>query len=169
MSAAEMNPSGDNQGRVCDAVVRVLEAHTGQGRSDIVHPERAGGPGGVDLLFRLGPQQYAMEHTKIEPFENQIRHDAHFSEFITPAMEQLGHDMPQPGVYDLIFPLDTRFNARAEQLDALRTALIQWVRETADRLRAKHPRRLSQDECPHGNHASSTASSSIPPPFISSG
>ena len=142
--------SRDNEGLVCDAVVRVLEERTGQQRSNIEHPEGAGVPGGVDLLFRLGSDQYALEHTRIEPFPNQIQHDAQFSQFIGPVMDQLEHDMPQPGVYDLIFPLDTRFNAGAEQLEALRTALLHWVRDTAQDLQAIYPRRLSREECPHG-------------------
>lgn len=145
--ARQGNIRNENQGVVCDAIVRVLEENTGLNRSDVAHPER---PGDVDLLFKLGADQYALEHTRIEPFPNQILHDARFSQFIGPVMDQLEHDMPKPGDYDLIFPLDTRFNAGTEQLEALRTALVHWVRETAHGLHAIHPQRLSREECSHG-------------------
>lgn len=150
MAVAPVNVRQDNQGLVCDAVVRVWEERQGVVRSDVTQPERAGGPGAVDLLFRLGTDHYALEHTQIEAFPGQIRHDARFWQFISPVMDQLGDSMPRPGVYDLVFPLDTRMNARADELDRRRAALVQWVREAARELHALHPQRLDRATCPHG-------------------
>ena len=63
----------DNEGKACDAVVRLLEVQTGDARTDIRHPEKDGVGPPVDLRLRLGAQEYAIEHTRIEPFENQIK------------------------------------------------------------------------------------------------
>ena len=139
----------ENQGLVCDAVVHVLEQNTGYDRTDIEHPEHAGGPGGVDLLFRLGINQYALEHTKIEAYPNQIQFDTYCSELIYPALNEI-KDMPKPGIYELILPFDTRMNARAKQFETLKQVLIQWIREKASTLHTIHPHRLNQEECPKG-------------------
>ena len=42
----------DNEGKVCDAVVRVLEMRTGEIRTDIRHPEKDGVGPPVDLSGR---------------------------------------------------------------------------------------------------------------------
>lgn len=140
----------NNEGRVCDAVVRVLEELAGEKRADVTYPERAGGPGAVELLLRLGPNRYALEHTRIEAFPRQMRYDAYFVEFIGPVMEDLGRDMPRPGVYDLLFPLNMRFAGGRKRLPMLRASLITWVREKARELHALNPRRLRREERPHG-------------------
>ena len=138
----------ENQGLVCDAVVHVLEQNTGYDRTDIEHPEHAGGPGGVDLLFRLGINQYALEHTKIEAYPNQIQFDTYCSELIYPALNEIKEDMPKPGIYELILPFDTRMNVQAKQFETLKQVLIQWIREKASTLHTIHPHRLNQEECP---------------------
>ena len=61
-----------NEGRVCDAVVRTLEKWTREPRSDVRHPEKEGGGPPVDLRLKLGSQEYAIEHTRIESVGNQI-------------------------------------------------------------------------------------------------
>ena len=43
-----------------------------------------GGQGAVELLFNLGGNQYALEHTKIEPFPNQIKFDIRFVNLFSP-------------------------------------------------------------------------------------
>lgn len=138
----------NNEGMVCDAVVRVLEGITGQERSDTEHPNPSGGPGDVDLLFKLGADQYALEHTRIEAFPNQIQQDIHFSKFISPVLDQLKCDIPKPGIYNLMFPLDARFNVGVEKLEALRSKLTRWVQEMAYEMHEEHPLRLSKEVNP---------------------
>ena len=62
----------NNEGRVCDAVVRTLEKWTRETRSDVRHPDKEGDTPPVDLRLKLGSQDYAIEHTRIESINNQI-------------------------------------------------------------------------------------------------
>lgn len=140
----------NNQGRACDAVVRFLETLSGEERTGIAYPELSGELGPVDLIFSLGGGQYALEHTLVEPFEDQIRFEAHFSQLLAPVTEELAHNMPKPGVYELIFPIDTRLNVEQNQLGSYHDTLIQWVRETALELYAANPTRIGRDICPRG-------------------
>ena len=150
MTEAQTEQAENNQGRACDAVVRILEALSGLERAGIAYPELNGEPGPVDLIFDLGGEQYALEHTLIEPFEGQIRFESLFSKLIAPVTEKLAHDLPKPGVYELFFPIDTRLNVGQDQLDAYRAVLIQWVRKHALALHAENPNRLGRDVCPFG-------------------
>ena len=63
----------NNEGKACDAVVKAIEKRTGVMRSQVHRPETDGVGPLVDLRLKLGDQEYAIEHTLIEPFENQIK------------------------------------------------------------------------------------------------
>ena len=63
----------DNEGKACDAVVRLLEKLTGETRKSIRNPEEDGVGPPIDLRLRLGTCEYAIEHTRIEPYEKQIK------------------------------------------------------------------------------------------------
>ena len=141
----------NNEGLICDAVVRFLEEYTGHNRNDLSRPELEGGSGGVELLFNLGSNQYALEHTKIEPFPYQIKFDVHFCQVIQPVLEKIrACGLPKPGKYTLCLPRDVRVDAKATRLRELQSSLIQWIYKTAQELHAKHPKRHSRDVCPAG-------------------
>jgi hypothetical protein len=57
-----------NEGKVCDAVIRRLEAREGHRRKDLRSPEREGHVAPVELICRIGDRLFAFEHTGIEPF-----------------------------------------------------------------------------------------------------
>ncbi len=61
------------EGKACDAVVKAIERRTGLIHTQVRRPEvdRVGPP--VDLRFQLDNQEYAMEHTPVEPFEDRIK------------------------------------------------------------------------------------------------
>ena len=63
------------EGKACDAVVKLLEDRTGQKRTAVRRPQkdRIGPP--VELRLRLGAQKYAIEHTRLETFPEQVRTD----------------------------------------------------------------------------------------------
>ena len=148
----------NNEGLICDAVVRFLEEKTGHKPTDLSHPELEGVLGGVDLLFNLRDNQYAIEHTKTEPFPNQIKFGIHFCQFIQPVIEKVRDcGLPKPGQYNLLLPPDVHVDTKAKRLRELQSSLIRWVLDSAQELHAKHPKRLSRDVCPAGHHDQKTA------------
>ena len=134
----------NNEGKAYDAVIKLLEQRTGETRANIRRPEidRDGPP--VELRLTLGAQDYAIEHTQIEAFEDQIRMGAVFGQFVRPVTDQLSGTLPGPAVYSLHFPNDTLLKVKANRLAGIRRNFIQWVRENAQsqERRKKWPRTL---------------------------
>ena len=132
MSDHQHRPS--NEGKVCDAVVRVLERRTGETRADIRRPEddRVGPP--VDLHLTLGAQGYAIEHTQIEAFKKQIATGVSLMQFIDPVKKALCGELPGPEIYEMVFPIDPSLDVKATDLEQLQNSLIEWVRENAQLL-----------------------------------
>jgi hypothetical protein len=114
----------NNEGRACDAVVKLLESRSGHMRSDVWLPEKEGIAPLVDLRFRLGPRLYAIEHTRIETFHGQIQASVDFRQFIGPVIDELSGELPKPGIYNLYFPLPHRLGVAANQLEKVRRDFI---------------------------------------------
>lgn len=140
----------NNEGKACDAVIRLLERRTGEQRANVRRPEMDGIGPPVDLRLRLGTREYAIEHTQIEAFEGQIRTGEEFGRFITPVTEQLQGTLPGPAVYYLLFPLDARLGVKGYQMGEMRSNLIAWVREHAQGLHEKSPDRPTRERNPRG-------------------
>ena len=128
-----MRPTSDamrmprNEGKACDAVVRLLELRSGAARRDIRRPERdhVGPP--VDLRLRLGNQEHALEHTLVEPFENHIKTGVVFREIIAYIRANTGDVLPGTPYYELHVPIDVRLpNRKAERQEAL-SNLVDWL------------------------------------------
>ena len=86
----------DNEGKVCDAVVWVLERRTGEKRTAVRNPEHDGIGPPVDLRLWLGPQEYAMEHTVVESFPGQIETGVAFSTMSSHLRSVLSGRLPGP-------------------------------------------------------------------------
>ena len=127
----------NNEGKVCDAVVRSLERRTGHPRADVWCPEKAKAEPPMEVRFRLGNGNYAMEHTQIEAFERQIETGARFVQLITPVTEALSGKLPGQAIYELHFPLRTSLKANAKRLEELQRQLVEWTREKATMLHEK--------------------------------
>ncbi len=120
-----------NEGKACDAVVKAIEQRTGEARKDIRLPEkdREGPP--VELRLKIGPQEYAIEHTQIEAFEEQIGRGVLLERLVGPVEEALCGKLSGPGYYSMTFPSDCgrgldKFNFRKCQ-----QSLEVWVRDNA--------------------------------------
>jgi hypothetical protein len=83
-----------NEGKVCDAIVRYLEAREGARRTDLRSPEeeRHGDP--VELAWKLDSQLYALEHTGIEPFEGHVQLEAEAKLHFDPIRDSLAGALP---------------------------------------------------------------------------
>ncbi len=139
-----------NEGKACDAVLKILEERTGKDRADISYPEKDGIGSPVELRFRLGTQSYAMEHTQIEAFAAQIYLGKTFSDLIEPVTNELSGKLPKPGVYRLYFPIDARLGVTAHRVPKIRDEFMAWVREHAQRLHEKNPERPTRERNPRG-------------------
>ena len=83
----QLRPS--NEGKVCDAAVSSIEQRTGAARKDIRRPEKdhIGPP--VELRLKIGAQEYAIEHTQIEAFEDQIGKGVSLERLVGPVKKAL--------------------------------------------------------------------------------
>lgn len=120
-----------NEGKSCDAVVKTMERRTREVRSDIRHPEkdRVGPP--VELRLKLGKQEYAIEHTIIEPFENNINAEITVAEIRQFLIKNLTGQLPDPMYYVLQVPKEVCLPGRkVKRVRALKN-LAEWVKSSA--------------------------------------
>ena len=128
----------DNEGKACDAVVRLLEVQTGDARTDIRHPEKDGVGPPVDLRLRLGAQEYTIEHTRIEPFENQIKTGLVFKQINDCIEKRLSDTLPGPAYYALHVPTDVRLPEKKEKRNQALNNFVEWIRKNAQYLHEKN-------------------------------
>ncbi len=150
MLVSEVMANPNNEGKACDAIVRLLEMRTGERRTDIRYPELDGRGPPVELRLSVGGQDYAIEHTQIEAFEDQIQTGEEFGRLINPVVKELSGRLPGPGIYYLYFPIDARVGAKGNELDKARSDLTEWVGEHARRLHAKNPEKPTRERNPRG-------------------
>jgi hypothetical protein len=62
-----------NEGKACDAVIRVLEAREGANRYDVRFPEQEGHAAPIEVACHIGDRLFAFEHTGIEPFPGHMQ------------------------------------------------------------------------------------------------
>ena len=87
----------NNEGKACDAVIRHLEKWTGETRAGIRHPEKDGIGPPVELRLQLGNQNYAIEHTRVESFDNQIKANISIREIKNYIKEGDGREFEERG------------------------------------------------------------------------
>ena len=132
-----------NEGKACDAAVRFIEQRTGDGRTDIRWPERdhVGPP--VELRLKIGSVEYAIEHTRIEPFENEIHGGVSLSHLFDPVKKALSGELFGPAHYMVVFPSNRNLVAKKPTLKQQQKNLEDWVRENTLRLYGKVQERIS--------------------------
>lgn len=129
----------NNEGKACDAVVRLLEKWTGEARSDIRYPEIDLVSPRVDLRLKLGVQEYAIEHTRIEPFKGQIKTGTTFKKINDCVKKRISGKLPGPACYELHVPINIRLPKKKSR-QAL-DDLVEWIQTSAKIL---HERNLSK-------------------------
>lgn len=125
-----------NEGRCCDAVLRVLEGRAREVRDDLhVDPRGGAGAGHVDVCVRLGSDRYVLEHTRIDPFEDAIKIGIKFSDFVTLIENRLSGVLPGPAYHTLLLPQDLELGGKSrKQIATIQEALIDWISDEAPRL-----------------------------------
>lgn len=124
----------NNEGKACDAVVRFLERFTSETRRDIRHPEKDNTvpkERRVDLHLKLGAQEYAIEHTRIGPLENEIRNNFRFVKRYNYIKERILDSLPGLAYYILEIPVDFKLPANRKQREREIDELIEWIQLSA--------------------------------------
>ena len=127
-----------NEGKVCDTAVRFLEEQTGKTRTDVHCPEIDGVGPLVDLRLKLGNQEYAIEHTRIEPFKNQIKASLIFDEINSYLRQNLSDTLPKPAYYELHVPTGIRLPEKKKKRNQALKNLVERIRIGAQRLHERN-------------------------------
>lgn len=140
----------DNERKVCDAVARALEERAGAKRSGAFSPEdtKTGAP--IEYVFDLGDYKFAIEHTVVEAFPDQIQTNKHFGDFVAPIEHALAGALPKPGKFDLHFRINPSEGMSHRATAKTQAAIVQWVRENAMNLHAERPSQPDRPHSPHG-------------------
>jgi len=139
----------NNEGMVCDAVVRALEKWTRETRADVRLPETDGIGPPVDLRLKLGEQDYAIEHTRIESFENQIETVIVANRIVRHVRKRIPDPFPGPAYYELQFPIDISPPKRKTRRDRALNGLVEWVRAKERILRERNSTQFLPVRNPH--------------------
>lgn len=119
-----------NEGKACDAVVKTMEKRTRKERSDIRHPERDRKGPPVELRLKLGEQEYAIEHTLIEPFENNINAEITVSKIRKFLIKDLAGQLLDPMYYLLHVPKEVCLPKRKVKRVRVLKNLAEWVKNS---------------------------------------
>ena len=117
----------ENEGKACNAVVRWLEERTGNTRTDVCLPEkcRIGPP--VEMRLFLGDQEYALEHTNIEPFTESIWTGISLEKFFAPIKDAVSGQLPGPALYQLTFPYNPRIEEKDSEIEQRQNVVIHQI------------------------------------------
>jgi hypothetical protein len=120
-----------NEGKACDAVARLLEQRTGTVRQNVTTPDTDGHPDPIELAVKIGGTLYALEHTGIEPFDNQIDLAKSSQALFVPLVEQIQQIVPAGEIYSLLFSHDAASKVKRKAHAGTREALLKWIVATA--------------------------------------
>ncbi len=125
-----------NEGKVCEAIIRHLEAREGKARVDVQSPESTNHAYPVELTWKLGNQWYALEHTGIEPFDDHISLEAKAKTHFDPIRDALKDLLPSD-VIELHVPAKAMFGLKKASVELIQKAIIEWARQAAPKLKIR--------------------------------
>jgi hypothetical protein len=123
-----------NEGRACDAVLRLIERRAGGRRQGIRLPQRESHKYRVEFACNICGQLYALEHTGIEPFSGHMQLDAEARRRIQPLVDRVAPLLPQTEEFELQAPLDGIMQLDGKALDRAHDLLAEWIIERAPTL-----------------------------------
>ena len=107
-------------------------------RAEISHPEKEGVGPPVDLRLQLGNQHYAIEHTRVESFDNQIKAGISIRELKQYIKERFTDSLPGPVYYELQVPMDVCLPEKRKDRERMLNTLDKWIRESACRMHGRN-------------------------------
>ena len=124
-----------DQERVCEAIIRHLEAREGHPRADVCVRDQgtdiAGTDARVEMTFRLGDQLYALEHTGIEPFDGFVEMNNEADRLFEPLRHSLTGALDPGSAFELTIQLHALRGRKMNDVKRRHDALRQWVLDTA--------------------------------------
>ena len=131
----------DREGKCWDAVLRQLERAVGTGRTGVSDPESTGEGPRVDLRATVGSREYALEHTRILPFDDRIEAAKPYQDIRLRLAEWFPEPLPGDAFYELYLPLRVRRPGRGDRGERRLRALHDWIVSKVDELQARAPGR----------------------------
>ncbi len=130
-----------NEGKVCDAVIRRIEAREGHLRSELRFPERENHTAPVELTCRIGSHLFALEHTRIEPFERHFELEAKARRHFKPIQDRVAGLLPASEHFELQVPAKATLDLNRRDLKQVQDVIVDWVVATAPTLPVAPPGR----------------------------
>lgn len=131
----------DDDHRLCLQVARFLAVRLGRSPDDVTiqrvpehDPSEDDHP--VDLIVEAGGEVWAIEHTLVETFENQLQDNARLSEFFDPLRMSVEDFLPE-GHYQVVVPVGVVDGLRGPDLDELRQDVEAAIRSQAHEMYEK--------------------------------
>ena len=131
----------NREGKCCDAVVKQLERAAGAELTSVSDPESTGEGVPVDLRVALGSEEYALEHTRILPFDDRIEASKPHQDISARLAEWFPGPLPGDAFYQLHLPLGVPRPGRAGKGESRMRGLRDWIGLAVDRLQARAPGR----------------------------
>ena len=125
-----------HEGKVCDAVIRVLETREGQRRHDVRSPEKDGDSAPIELTCLIGERLFAFEHTGIEPFAGHVKFEAEAPRHFDPIRDMLAGKLPPNDVFELHMPAMAMQGKRKREIEQIQIDLGKWIEATAPTVKA---------------------------------
>ena len=120
------------EGMCCDAVIKHIERSSAASRTDVVDPEESGGNGRVDLQATVDGQVYALEHTRVQPFERRIEVATAYHCIKDHVARWFRDPLPGPAFYQLHVPVDAHLPGRGKAGERRLASLRDWIAKNVD-------------------------------------
>jgi hypothetical protein len=113
-----------NEGKACDAVLRVLEEREGKHRENVRLPEQEGHAAPIELACRIGDRLFALEHTGIRTVPGHMQMEAEANSLFRPIETLLAGKFPPHDTFELSIPLNALQGLRRRTLPKFR---LPWL------------------------------------------
>lgn len=124
-----------NEGKACDAIVRLLEERAGASRANLqTHDKHEEAERRIELTFWLGSQLFAVEHTGIEPFARFMQLNAEARFHFDPIKDAVKHAIPPNEVIELHVPAKALQGRPSKEIRSITDALAKHIIAIAPKL-----------------------------------